>query len=84
MKETREQVARLQAKWGVEARVWVVTSSDVPGLAYSAASESELFEKANLSVGALLEANSLAGRFDAYSFDFVGRTAPERIMKFGA
>jgi len=48
----------VKAIWDREAKVWVATSEDVPGLVNEAASTEELMEKLKVMVPELLEANS--------------------------
>ncbi len=47
------------ADWDPEARVWVATSDDVPGLATEAETIEALTEKLRVIVPELLEANHL-------------------------
>jgi predicted RNase H-like HicB family nuclease len=47
----------IRAEWDDEARVWVATSDDVPGLATEAETMEGLIEKLKTMVPDLLEAN---------------------------
>ena len=47
------------AAWDPEAKVWVATSDDVPGLATGAETVDVLLEKLRVMVPELLEANGL-------------------------
>lgn len=50
---------RVHADWDPEARVWVATSDDVPGLATEAPTVEALSEKLRVLIPELLEANRL-------------------------
>jgi predicted RNase H-like HicB family nuclease len=52
----------VRAEWDEEARVWVATSDDVPGLATEEATMEALIEKLKVIIPELLEANGI--RFD--------------------
>ena len=45
--------------WDADARVWVATSEDVPGLATGADTLDELIEKLKVVIPELLEANGV-------------------------
>jgi predicted RNase H-like HicB family nuclease len=47
----------VNAKWDDEAKVWVATSEDVPGLVTEAETIERLFEKLRVMIPELLEAN---------------------------
>lgn len=47
----------VRAEWDEEARVWVATSDDVPGLATEADTLEELIEKLKIIIPELLEEN---------------------------
>ena len=49
----------VRCEWDLDARVWVATSDDVPGLATGADTLDELFEKLMVVIPELLEANGL-------------------------
>lgn len=49
----------VRCEWDPEARVWVATSDDVPGLATGAETLDELVEKLKVVIPELLEANDL-------------------------
>ena len=49
----------VQCEWDPDARVWVATSDDVPGLATGADTLDELIEKLKVVIPELLEANGL-------------------------
>ena len=50
----------IRAEWDDEARVWVATSDDAPGLATEAETIENLIEKLKIMVPELLEANGQA------------------------
>lgn len=50
----------VNAVWDDEARVWVATSDDVPGLATEADDMDSLVEKLKLMIPDLLDANGVA------------------------
>lgn len=47
----------VRAEWDDEARVWMATSDDVPGLATEAETVESLIEKLRVMIPELLEAN---------------------------
>jgi predicted RNase H-like HicB family nuclease len=47
----------VRAEWDEEARVWIATSDDVPGLATEEKTMEELIEKLKVLIPELLEAN---------------------------
>jgi len=47
----------VRAEWDEEARVWVATSDDVPGLATEGKTIEKLVEKLKVMIPELLEAN---------------------------
>ena len=49
----------VNAEWDPEARVWVATSDDVPGLITEAETVEALAEKLSVMVPELLEANGI-------------------------
>lgn len=55
-----EKVLLVRATWDAEAKVWVATSDDVPGLATEAATQAELVKKLKIMVPELLDANGYA------------------------
>jgi len=50
----------IRAEWDEEARVWVATSEDVPGLATEADTVESLIEKLRDMIPELLEANGIS------------------------
>jgi predicted RNase H-like HicB family nuclease len=52
----------VNAFWDTEAKVWVATSEDVPGLATEASDIDRLIKKLRVMIPELLEANGLLGR----------------------
>ena len=61
----------VHATWDEEARVWVATSDDVPGLATEAASLDVLIPKLKTMIPELLDANGYADDEDI-PFKLVG------------
>lgn len=57
----KTKVLEIHAVWDDEAKVWVATSEDVPGLATEAETSDELVEKLKILIPELLEANSVLG-----------------------
>jgi predicted RNase H-like HicB family nuclease len=49
----------IRAEWDEEAKVWVATSDDVPGLVTEQATMEGLIEKLKIIIPELLEANGL-------------------------
>ena len=49
----------IRAEWDEEARVWVATSDDVPGLATEESTMEGLIEKLKVIIPELLEANGI-------------------------
>lgn len=65
----------VEAVWDGEARVWVATSEDVPGLATESESLEELTEKLKELIPELLEANGLLSaetKAQSISFELTG------------
>lgn len=60
----------VRAEWDEEARVWVATSDDVPGLVTEEATMEALIEKLRMIVPELLEANGVK----------VGQEVPFELM----
>lgn len=54
-----ERTYDIHCVWDDEARVWVATSDDVPGLATGADTLDELVEKLKVVIPELLEANGI-------------------------
>lgn len=50
----------IRAEWDEEARVWVATSDDVPGLATEGETFEGLIEKLKIMIPELLDANGYA------------------------
>ena len=50
----------IYANWDDEAKVWVATSEDVPGLVTEAASLNELVPKLKIMIPEMLDANGYA------------------------
>lgn len=61
----------VHATWDEEAKVWVATSDDVPGLATEAASWDLLVPKLQAMIPELLDANGYADG-DAIHFNLLG------------
>jgi predicted RNase H-like HicB family nuclease len=57
--ETAVRIFEVRAIWDAEARVWVATSNDIPGLATEAESYDRLIERVLLIAPELLEENSV-------------------------
>jgi hypothetical protein len=54
----------VRAFWDDEAKVWIATSDDVPGLVTEAETQAELVSKLQVMIPDLLESNqALAGQF---------------------
>jgi hypothetical protein len=62
----------VNAIWDDEARVWVATSDDVPGLATEAEDMDALVEKLKTMIPELLDANGVAHGADV-PFEVVGQ-----------
>ncbi len=71
----------IRAEWDAEARVWVATSDDVPGLVAEAETEEQLLAKLHVLIPELLDANGYPDGgevpFELFSrrFDVVQRKA---------
>ena len=66
------------ANWDDEAKVWVATSDDVPGLATEADSVEALIEKLKGMIPELLDANGYAGSDDEVPFQLHVNEAAHR------
>lgn len=62
----------VNAVWDDEARVWVATSDDVPGLATEADDMDALVEKLNAMIPEILDANGVSHASDV-PFEIVGQ-----------
>ena len=62
----------ISAVWDDEARVWVATSDDVPGLATEAEDMDTLVEKLKVMIPELLDANGVAHAPDV-PFEIMGQ-----------
>lgn len=62
----------VHAVWDDEARVWVATSDDVPGLATEADDMETLVEKLQTMIPELLDANGVAHEAEV-PFEIVGQ-----------
>ena len=62
----------VHAEWDAEARVWVATSFDVPGLATEADSVEALVDKLEIVIPELLEANGVPFK-TAVAFEVLAR-----------
>ncbi len=62
----------VHAEWDADARVWVATSFDVPGLATEAESVEALVDKLEVIIPELLEANGVPFEPDA-TFEVLAR-----------
>jgi predicted RNase H-like HicB family nuclease len=62
----------VRAEWDEEAKVWVATSDDVPGLATEADTTEALVEKLKVLIPELLEANGVSNLGDV-PFELLAR-----------
>jgi len=62
----------VRAEWDEEARVWVTTSDDVPGLATEEGNLEALIEKLKILIPELLDANGI-GRGYEVPFEILTR-----------
>ncbi len=62
----------VHAIWDDEAKVWVATSDDVPGLATEAPSWDQLIPKLKVMIPELLDANGYADSDDDIRFKVLG------------
>jgi len=67
-----QKIMFVHAEWDEEARVWVATSDDVPGLATEAETTELLVEKLKGLIPELLEANGQPPR-DEVPFELLTR-----------
>lgn len=61
------------AEWDPDARVWVATSGDVPGLATESATLESLDAKLRVMVPELLEANGVSAWDEDATYELVAR-----------
>lgn len=66
------------AAWDDEAKVWVATSDDVPGLATEASSFEALIEKLKRMIPELLDANGYADGDEEVPFQLLVNEAAHR------
>ena len=62
----------VHAEWDEEARVWVASSDDVPGLATEESTLEGLVEKLKVLIPELLEANETGGEYEV-PFELLSR-----------
>ncbi len=65
----------IRTEWDDEARVWVATSDDVPGLATEESTLEGLVEKLRILIPELLDANETAGDYEV-PFELLALTSP--------
>ncbi len=73
-------VLDVHAMWDDEARVWVATSEDVPGLVPEADTMEKLVDKLKVLIPELLEANE-AGNAQEVSFRLLSERAAKKNKK---
>ena len=71
----------VRAMWDPEAKVWVATSGDVPGLVAEAATERELLRKLKVLVPELLEENGLLAKNAPAEIELVLRSRREAKVR---
>ncbi len=64
------QTIHVNAIWDDEARVWVATSDDVPGLVTESETSENLIQKLKVMIPELLEANGMINNFDTVDIPF--------------
>jgi predicted RNase H-like HicB family nuclease len=70
----QERVFQVRAEWDPDARVWVATSEDVPGLVTEADTVEALMSKLRVMVPELLEDNGLLdGEHGEVPFELLAR-----------
>ena len=67
-----QKIYFIRAEWDDEARVWVATSDDVPGLVTEAETMELLFSKLEIMVPELLAANGYPDK-DEISYEVLAR-----------
>ena len=67
------KVHYIHAEWDDEARVWVATSNDVPGLATEADTIEGLIDKLKIIVPELLDANAEMPAIGPVAFELLTR-----------
>ena len=78
----------VRVEWDEEAKVWVATSDDVPGLATEEDTMEDLIDKFKVLIPELLVANGMSGEFDvpfevlARSFEIARGVTPQRIASW--
>ena len=65
-----QETIRVKAIWDNEARVWVATSQDVPGLITESESLEDLVQKLKTLIPELLEANGSISKFKSTEIPF--------------
>ncbi len=65
-----QEIIRVNAIWDNEARVWVATSDDVPGLITESENLEDLIHKLKILIPELLEANGSISRFKGTEIPF--------------
>jgi predicted RNase H-like HicB family nuclease len=65
-----QEIIRVKAIWDNEARVWVATSDDVPGLITESENLEDLVQKLKILIPELLEANGSISKFKSTEITF--------------
>lgn len=68
-----KQLLSIRAEWDPEARVWVATSEDVPGLATEAETIEQLESKLQVMIPELLEPRGLLPAGESFSIELLAR-----------
>lgn len=63
----------VRVEWDEEAKVWIATSEDVPGLATEEDTMEHLIDKLKVLIPELLAANGMTGAFDV-PFEVLARS----------
>ena len=69
----------VRAEWDEEARVWVATSDDVPGLATEGDTLEGLVEKLKIMIPDLLDANGVEQEYEV-PFEVLTRRSSEDLF----
>ncbi len=64
------ETIRVMAIWDNEARVWVATSEDAPGLITESETSEKLIQKLKILIPELLEANDMLNKFGGVEIPF--------------
>ncbi|NEO86309.1 MAG: DUF1902 domain-containing protein [Spirulina sp. SIO3F2] len=80
----KQLMCQIEVMWDAEARVWLATSADVPGLATEADTMELLTEKLRQMVPELLRLNAVIPEHEAHTISMVLNSHREERVEVAA